>query len=142
MKPIRRQKLFFIVALLFSLGIASGLILYGLRKNINAYYTSTDIFEGKVPTHKTFRLGGYVEKDSFQHFNTGLKVQFTVTDQEHQTVIYYTGILPDLFREGQGVIVEGKLNDRGVFVAQEVLAKHDNNYQPPKLKKHVVNKED
>ena len=94
----------------------------------------TEVADGKVPEGKRFRVGGMVPKGSIQRAPGSLTVRFAVTDYAHTVNIEYSGVLPDLFREGQGIIAHGKLDGRGVFVADEVLAKHDENYMPPEVK--------
>lgn len=133
MNPIRRQKLCFVLIFILGLSTAAALTLYALKQNINLFYTPTQVVQGEAPKSKTFRVGGMVKKGSFKRDDKSLQVEFVLTDFSHQVKILYKGILPDLFREGQGVIVQGKLNN-GVFVATEVLAKHDEKYMPPELR--------
>lgn len=114
------------------LGVAIGLVLFALSQNINLFYTPTDLAEAKVDNRRPFRLGGMVVNDSIVR-EKGLKVSFQVTDFKHQAQVTYQGILPDLFKEGQGVVALGQMNDDGVFVAKEILAKHDENYMPPEV---------
>ncbi len=116
-------------------GVGAGvyLALKSLDENIMFFFTPTEVVSGKAPKNKLFRMGGMVVNDSVSRPGDGLTVQFDLTDNEKQVTVRYAGILPDLFREGQGIIANGKLNDQGQFVAQEVLAKHDENYMPPEL---------
>jgi cytochrome c-type biogenesis protein CcmE len=97
------------------------------------FFSPTEVVEGKAPTGHPFRIGGLVMNDSVKRKTDGLTTQFTLTDNAKQVIIEYTGILPDLFREGQGIVAMGQLNPQGVFVASEVLAKHDENYMPPEV---------
>ena len=113
--------------------VGVGLALKSLDENIMFFFTPTEVMAGEAPPNKLFRMGGMVVDGSVSRPGDGLTVQFDLTDNEQQVTVRYAGILPDLFREGQGIIANGKLNDRGEFVAQEVLAKHDENYMPPEL---------
>lgn len=133
MHPLRKRKLRLIVLMLTGIAIAIGLALYALKQNINLFYTPTQIAAGEAPVNHTFRLGGMVEKGSLQRIPNSLAVSFAVTDLQHSIKVAYTGILPDLFREGQGIVADGKLNAQGEFTAQEVLAKHDEKYMPPQV---------
>lgn len=127
----RRRRVVFIISLLLGIGTAAGLTLYALRQNINLYLTPTQVFVKKPPTTQTFRLGGMVLPGSVHHAREGLKVTFVLTDYKHTTRVVFDGLLPSLFREGQGIVAQGHLNSRGDFIAEEVLAKHDNEYKPP-----------
>jgi cytochrome c-type biogenesis protein CcmE len=117
------------------IGTASTLVLSALRENINLFYTPTQIANGEAPHDTRIRAGGMVEKGSLQRSNDSLNVKFIVTDLNKSVTITYRGILPDLFREGQGIVALGKLNADGVVVADEVLAKHDEKYMPPEVTK-------
>lgn len=131
----RRQKtLAFIVAGVAGLGIAVGLVLYALRGNVSLYFTPTQVFNKQAPEGRTFRIGGLVVDHSLKREPDGLTVHFMVTDTDKTMPVVYTGILPDLFKEGKGVVAEGKLESDGVFHASQVLAKHDENYMPPEAK--------
>jgi cytochrome c-type biogenesis protein CcmE len=135
----RRQKTFaFIVAGVAGLGIAVGLVLYALRGNVSLYYTPTQVFDKQVPEDRTFRVGGLVVDHSLKRERDGLTVHFQVTDTDKTMPVIYTGILPDLFKEGKGVVAEGKLESDGVFHATQVLAKHDENYMPPEAKAAIA----
>ena len=116
------------VALLFA---AVALVLSAFQQNLVFFHTPTEVSEGKAPTGKTFRIGGMVEDGSLQRDPNGLTVRFVVTDTAKTVPVTYTGMLPDLFSEGKGVVAQGKLGPDGVFVADQVLAKHDENYMPP-----------
>jgi cytochrome c-type biogenesis protein CcmE len=115
------------------LAAAVGLVLSALEENIVFFHSPSDVAAAKTPTGRTFRLGGLVAEDSVRRIAGSTVVAFTVTDGAADIRVSYTGILPDLFREGQGVVTEGKLNPDGVFVATEVLAKHDETYMPPEV---------
>jgi len=114
------------------LGIASALVLNALDSNIALYVTPSDVAAGKSPAGRAFRIGGLVKQGSLSRDN--LTVHFVVTDLVKEIPVAYTGILPDLFKEGKGAVVQGKLDAQGQFVASEVLAKHDENYMPPEAK--------
>ena len=116
-------------------GVATGVgfALKSMNENIMLFFTPTEVMEGKAPDDRQFRMGGMVVAGSVQRPGDGLPVRFDLTDNERQVTVKYAGILPDLFREGQGIIANGKLDGSGDFVAEEVLAKHDENYMPPEL---------
>ena len=127
----RKQRVIFIVVLLLGFSCATALVLYAMKQNIMLFHTPSEIVLGKVPVEKLFRVGGLVVKGSVVKGNDGLTTEFNLTDAAEIVTIRYIGLLPDLFREGQGIVAQGKLNKEGIFVAQEVLAKHDENYMPP-----------
>ena len=133
MNPLRRKRLLIILAIMAGVGIAVTLALSALRENINLFYTPTQIANGEAPLDTRIRAGGMVEKGSLQRSGDSLDVKFIVTDFNKSVTITYRGILPDLFREGQGIVALGKLNADGVVVADEVLAKHDEKYMPPEV---------
>ncbi len=133
MKPHRKKRLLIILALLAGVSLALGLALSALQENINLFYTPTQIANGEAPLDKRIRAGGMVEKGSLQRSADSLDVRFVVTDFNREVTITYRGILPDLFREGQGIVALGKLDGNGVVVADEVLAKHDEKYMPPEV---------
>ena len=135
MNPVRKKRLFIVLAILAGVGIAVALALSALQQNINLFYTPTQITNGEAPKDTRIRAGGMVAEGSVQRSGDSLDVQFVVTDFARNVTIRYHGILPDLFREGQGIVALGKLNDEGVLVADEVLAKHDENYMPPEVTK-------
>lgn len=114
------------------LGIAAALVLNALDSNIALYVTPSDVIAGKAPKGKAFRIGGLVKEGSVKREN--LTVRFVITDVAHDIPVAYTGILPDLFKEGKGAVIQGRLGDDGQFTASEVLAKHDENYMPPEAK--------
>ncbi len=128
MKP-KRRRLIIVLSGMAALGIAVALILSALEENIVFFYSPTDLTEKPVPKDRPFRLGGLVEENSIRR-GQGLTISFRVTDLSESVPVTYTGVLPDLFREGQGVIAEGRLGADGVFHATEILAKHDENYIP------------
>jgi cytochrome c-type biogenesis protein CcmE len=134
MNPARKRKIYLILFTLIVISIASGLVLYALRQNINLFYTPTQIVEGKAPLNQPIHVGGMVEKGSIIRAKKGLGLTFKITDFNQTLLVRHTGILPDLFREGQGVVVEGQLLDKHSIEASRVLAKHDANYMPPEVK--------
>lgn len=131
----RRKRLAFILGGVASLGIATALVLNAFQSNLVFFFTPSQIAAGQAPKDRTFRIGGMVKAGSVQR--KGLTVHFVVTDTVRETPVTYTGILPDLFREAKGVVAQGRLNADGLFVANEVLAKHDENYMPPEAQ-HAV----
>jgi cytochrome c-type biogenesis protein CcmE len=133
MKPVRKQRLILILLMLAGVGVAVAFGLKAFNENLMYFFSTTDVVEGKAPKETLFRLGGMVVKGSVDRPGDGLTVRFDLTDYNKQVTVEYTGILPDLFREGQGIVSKGRLNDKGVFVAEEVLAKHDENYMPPEV---------
>ncbi|MGI3748787.1 MAG: cytochrome c maturation protein CcmE [Janthinobacterium lividum] len=135
MNPLRKKRLLIIVAILAGVGIAVSLALSALKENINLFYTPTQIAGGEAPRDTRIRAGGMVVQGSLQRSPDSLDVTFAVTDFNKSVPITYRGILPDLFREGQGIVALGRLNADGVVVADEVLAKHDEKYMPPEVAK-------
>lgn len=135
MNPQRKKRLALILALVAGVAVAVGLALSALQQNINLFYTPTQIANGEAPIGARIRAGGMVEQGSLQRSGDSLDVRFVVTDFQQKVTITYRGILPDLFREGQGIVALGKLNEAGVVVADEVLAKHDEKYMPPEVTK-------
>ncbi|CAM5236191.1 MAG: cytochrome c maturation protein CcmE [Pseudomonas sp.] len=133
MNPVRKKRLFIVLAILAGVGIAVALALSALQQNINLFYTPTQIANGEAPEGTRIRAGGLVETGSVQRSSDSLSVSFRVTDGVETVTINYQGILPDLFREGQGIVALGRVNADGVLVADEVLAKHDENYMPPEV---------
>jgi cytochrome c-type biogenesis protein CcmE len=129
-----RQKRLVLVALgIVGVGIAAFLVNKSLQGNLNYYFSPTKVMAGEAPRDQVIRVGGLVEKGTLKRQEDGLTVQFVVTDNAEQVTISYTGILPDLFNEGQGVVTKGKLGEDGVFYAEEVLAKHDESYMAPEV---------
>ena len=131
----KRRRLFFALSGLVALGLATMLILSALEENLIFFYSPSDLQTKVAQTKERIRIGGLVEEGSIEKNETGLEVTFLVTDFEHSIAVHYRGLLPDLFREGQGIIVEGSLREDGVFEASRVLAKHDENYMPPEVAK-------
>ena len=125
----RHRRLAWIAAGIAVLGIGAGLVLNAFQSNLVFFFSPTDIVEQRAPQGRMFRIGGLVEERSVRR--DGLTVRFNVTDTAKTIPVEYTGILPDLFREGKGVVAQGRLRGDGVFTASEVLAKHDENYMPP-----------
>ncbi len=132
MKAKRKQRLLLIALLTAGIGTSIGLALVALKENINLFFSPTQVLAGKSPGGTTFRLGGIVVAGSVQRSNTDLTVNFVLTDTAKTVPVRYSGILPDLFREGQGIVAMGKM-DGDVFEAEQVLAKHDENYMPPEV---------
>jgi cytochrome c-type biogenesis protein CcmE len=131
----KRRRLWLLVASLSVLGAAAALVLTALNDNLVFFYSPSQVAEKGIAPDRRFRLGGLVEAGSVQ--KNGEEVRFTVTDTHKTLAVVYRGLLPDLFREGQGVIAEGTLRTDGVFVAREVLAKHDEKYMPPEVAKAI-----
>lgn len=127
----RHKRLILILIALSLLGLAASLILNAFRSNMVFFYTPSQVANGEVPHHASFRIGGLVQQGSLEREADGLTVHFLVTDLAKSTPVVYQGILPDLFKEGKGVVAQGKLDATGKFTASEVLAKHDENYMPP-----------
>lgn len=134
----RQKRMFAVAALLVGVGLAAALGFTAFRKNMMYFYTPTDLLSGKVTEGAALQLGGLVEKGSLRR-GEGLKIEFTMSDCNNAVPVRYEGVLPDLFREGQGVIATGHMADGNVFVASTILAKHDENYMPPNVAKAVGN---
>ena len=130
----RQKRMVTVVAILAGVGVATAFALQAFQKNLLYYYSPSQIQAGEAPDARVFRVGGLVENGSLKREPGSLEVRFTLTDFANTVGVSYTGVLPDLFREGQGVIARGKLRPDGTFVAEEVLAKHDENYMPPEVK--------
>jgi len=133
MKP-RHKRLALIATGVIGLSVAALFVANAFRSNLVFFYSPTEVYTGKAPADRMFRIGGMVEKGSVKRSPDGLKVEFVVTDFNQRLTVRYQGLLPDLFREGQGVVAQGRLQER-VFLAREVLAKHDENYMPPEAAK-------
>jgi len=133
MTPARKKRLGLILLMVCGVAVGVGLALKSLDQNIMFFFTPTEVKAGKAPTNKLFRIGGMVVEGSVARPGDGLTVKFDLTDNEQRVTVRFAGILPDLFREGQGIIANGKLDSSGDFIAEEVLAKHDENYMPPEL---------
>ncbi len=126
----RQKKLSLILTLFLGISCVIGLVLYALKQNIDLYYTPTQIAKNPPPDNQHFRVGGMVVKGSVHY---GKITSFELTDMHHKITVHYRGILPDLFREGQGIVANGHLSKRKIFIADEVLAKHDEKYMPPQI---------
>ena len=133
----RHKRLGFVVFGIISLGLATWLVINALDNNLSYFFSPTEVSENKAPADHLFRLGGLVKEDSVKRLE-GVDVEFIVTDRAHDIKVVYSGILPDLFEEGQGVIAQGRLQS-GTFQAEEVLAKHDENYMPPEVAEALEN---
>jgi cytochrome c-type biogenesis protein CcmE len=130
MKP-RQKRFLFIAVAVAGVAAAVGLVLNALGGNVNLYFTPTQVFNNEVPSGRSFRIGGLVEEGSVKREKDGLTVNFVITDTHKSIPVVYKGILPDLFKEGKGVVAQGSVEANGVMRADEVLAKHDENYMPP-----------
>ena len=133
MHPVRRQRLLLVLFVELFSSAAIGLMVYALSGNINLFYPPAEGAAGKAPAGQQIRVGGMVVEGSVQRSDNSLEVRFEVTDYQAAVPVVYTGILPDLFDEGQGAVAAGVLNESGVLQASEVLAKHDENYMPPEV---------
>jgi cytochrome c-type biogenesis protein CcmE len=133
MKP-RQQRMILIGGVLVGVAVAVGFGVRAFQENLSYFFSPSDVAAGKAPAGRSFRLGGMVVNDSVQRESGSLTIDFTVTDFANAVPVRYTGVLPDLFKEGKGVVVRGEVGADGRFVAQEVLAKHDENYMPPEVK--------
>lgn len=134
MNRLQKKRLTTVCVVSIAVMIATSLILYALKQNINVFSTPTELLSSTQSYHA--RLGGLVKKGSVRHDKNGLGVHFIVTDMHNDLPVYYQGVLPDLFREGKGVVAEGKMKDK-LFIATQVLAKHDENYMPIKVKQAI-----
>ncbi|MBT70751.1 MAG: cytochrome c maturation protein CcmE [Gammaproteobacteria bacterium] len=134
MKPHRRKRLGIILFIAAGLSVSVGLILYAMSQNINLFYTPTQVADGEVEVGQRIRIGGMVKVGSYVSAEDSLQVRFETTDFVNAVPILYEGILPDLFREGQGIVAEGTVDAEGVFHASRVLAKHDENYMSQEVK--------
>lgn len=139
MHPVRRQRLFIVLFIVVGASAAAGLIFYALSENLNLFYSPTQINDGEAPQNQRMRAGGMVREGSVMRAGDSLKISFVVTDYAHDVSVNYEGILPDMFEEGQGVVVTGKLDGGGVMQAEEVLAKHDEEYMPPEVQEALDN---
>jgi cytochrome c-type biogenesis protein CcmE len=140
MRIIKQKRLGLILLMVAGISIATFFGLRAFNDNLMYFFSASDVIEGKAPKDHLFRLGGMVVKGSVVRQPSGLTVRFVLTDMAKEVTVEYTGILPDLFREGQGIVANGKLDANGVFIAQEVLAKHDENYMPPEVAGSMKNK--
>ncbi len=133
MHPLRKQRLMVFAGVVIASAAAVSLVLFALGENINHFYAPAQVTAGQAPINQTVRVGGLVKEGSVSRADGSLAVYFTLTDGAGEFVVVYEGILPDLFREGQGIVATGKLHSNGQFEADEVLAKHDENYMPPEV---------
>ena len=129
----RKKRILMVCIMIAGISVAALLILTAFEKNLMYFYSPTEIINGEAPQSRSFRIGGLVVSDTVIRNPDDLKVSFVLTDTVHEIKVIYDGILPDLFREGQGIVANGKLKSENVFVADEVLAKHDENYMPPEV---------
>lgn len=134
MHPERKRRLWIVVGSIVALSLGITLVLYAMRQNINYFYTPTQIWSGEAPKERTVNTGGMVVNGSVKRDPESLKVQFVLTDTDKEVKVYYEGILPDLFREGQGIIAIGKIAPDNTVQATQILAKHDENYMAPEVK--------
>lgn len=139
MHPLRKKRLQLIIFLLLGVSVAVGLLAYSLRQNINLFITPTQVANGEIRVGQVVRLGGLVVAGSVKRGEDDLNVRFLLTDGVADVLVVYNGILPDLFREGQGVVALGKIDENKVMQAEQVLAKHDEKYTPPEVK-HALEK--
>jgi cytochrome c-type biogenesis protein CcmE len=130
----RQRRTYFILAALVTIGVATFFILRAFNENLVFFYTPSQIASKEAPINKNFRIGGMVLEKSLHREPGGLQVEFVVTDMVKSVPVQFNGILPDLFKEGKGVVAQGQLNEQGIFIASQVLAKHDENYMPPEAK--------
>ena len=133
MHPLRKQRLYGVSLIVVLSSAAIGLVAFALRDNINLFYPPSEVVAGNAPADRNIRLGGMVVEGSIERSETSLATQFLVTDYEASVPVRYTGILPDLFAGGQGVVAEGRLNASRELIATQILAKHDENYMPPEV---------
>ena len=138
MHPVRKKRLFIVLFVMAFAALGIALLVFAMRDNMNLFFAPAAIAEGKVPLNKQIRMGGYVVKGSLQRQPDGLTLHFKLTDGRAEVAVSYTGILPDLFAEGEAAVVKGKLTSADNFLATEVLAKHDENYTPPEVQQTAV----
>ena len=137
MTPTRKRRLLLVAGIVAGVSIAGALALNAFRRNVTFFFDPTQVAQGEVAPGQAFRLGGMVTQGSLARSPGSLEVRFVVTDFNHQVPVSYTGVLPDLFREGAGVVAHGHLDGSGTFVADEVLAKHDEKYMPPEVERSL-----
>lgn len=133
MHPKRKKIMIGVISLVIGISVAVTLALKAFQENLMYFFSPSEVIAGEAPETRNFRIGGMVVEDSVVRDRDSLLVEFVLTDTVNQVKVSYDGILPDLFREGQGIVANGRLNGQGVFVASEVLAKHDENYMPPEV---------
>lgn len=127
----RQRRMVFVALIVLGVGTAAALVLNAFQENLLYFYSPSDVADGKAPAARAFRMGGMVTEGSFHRATGSMEATFVLTDFSKNVTVRYSGVLPDLFREGQGIVARGKLATDGTFVAEEVLAKHDENYMPP-----------
>jgi cytochrome c-type biogenesis protein CcmE len=127
----RHKKLILVAIAVIALGVVAALVLNAFRSNLVFFFSPTQVVKGEAPRDRAFRIGGLVEQGSLRRESDGVTAHFRITDTAQTIPVTYKGLLPDLFKEGKGVVAEGRLTDSGLFVAEQVLAKHDENYMPP-----------
>ena len=140
MHPLRKQRLYVVLSIFLGTAIAVLLVFQGLSKSINLFYSPSEILKAQIEAGTEIRVGGMVKKGSVHRETNSIKVSFEITDFQEDLTIEYEGILPDLFSEDAGVVLQGTINSRGIFVAHEVLAKHDENYMPPEVARTLKQK--
>ena len=140
MHPLRKQRLYVVLSVLFGTAMAAFLIFKGLSENINLFYSPSDLKKEKISVDNQIRVGGMVKKDSINKESKSLRISFVITDFEEDLLITYEGILPDLFSEEAGIVAKGKINEQGIFLANEVFAQHDDHYVPPEVAKTLKDK--
>lgn len=140
MHPARKRRLTLVIVMVVGVFIAGGFAFFAFQENLMMYHTPSEVVAGEVPTGQRFNIGGMVADGSVKKASDSVDVSFDVTDYDKTITVTFSDILPDLFREGQAVIAKGKLNNDGVFVADEVLAKHDENYMPKEVADSLKNK--
>jgi len=138
----RRKRMVVIGLLVLGMGLATALILRAFNQNLMYFYSTSDVVAGKAPSARDFRIGGLVVNGSLKRLPNSLTVNFVLSDLKKEVTVTYSGILPDLVREGQGIVANGQLGADGVFIAREVLAKHDENYMPPEVAASLKHKPD
>lgn len=134
----QKTRLKVVVAIIIGVSIAAGLMLYALREKVSLFYTPTQVLEGEAPASRSIRVGGIVVQGTVKRDPDNLEVQFEISDTANDIVVHYSGVLPDLFKEGQGVVVQGRVNRSNEIIAKQVLAKHDENYMPPEVSKSIA----
>ncbi|MDA8962653.1 cytochrome c maturation protein CcmE [Pseudomonadales bacterium] len=140
MHPARKQRLIIVAIIVIGASVATALIANALKQNLNLFYEPTRIVNGEAPIGRKIRVGGMVVENSLTRIPNSLTVQFIVTDYEAEVTVEYTGILPDMFTEEAGTVATGVLTEDGLFVAEQVLAKHDETYMPPEVAAALKNK--
>jgi len=138
MHPVRKKRLLIILFVMGFSALGIALLVFAMRDNMNLFFAPASIAAGKAPLHRQIRVGGYVVKGSVQRQPDGLTVHFKLTDGSAEIAVSYTGILPDLFSEGEAAVAKGELTSQTDFLASEVLAKHDENYTPPEVEQTAV----